>query len=57
MVVTGLPVSFSFVQMDYQGILKVLGHCLLLPDELEQLAELFSQGSASFFVDLGWDGV
>ena len=57
MIVTGLAVSFAFVEVCDGGILEVLWHCLVMPDELKQLMKFLSQDHTALFVDLSWDGV
>ena len=39
MFVTGLSVSLLFIQVDDGGVLEVLRHLALVPDELEQVIE------------------
>ena len=56
-VVTGLSVSLSSVQVEDGGVLEVLRHFPLVPDELEQVMKFLDQGHSLFFVDFSWDGV
>ena len=57
MIVAGLAVSFAFVEVYDGGVLEVLWHCLVLPDELKQLVKFLNQEHTTLFVDLSWDGV
>ena len=57
MIIADLAVSFALVEVDDGGVLEVLWHCLVLPDELKQLVKFLDQGHTSLIVDCSWDRI
>ena len=55
MVVTDLPVAFSFIKVDDGVILKLLGHYFLSPHFFEDLGEFKNQQWAANRIHFGWN--